>query len=67
MPFYEYECPACRERFVRQQRMSDPPVAVCPNCREPVRKVFNAPGIAVRGAARGNECPNVPVCAPGGG
>jgi len=63
MPFYEYQCTDCGGRFVRQQRMSDPPATECPTCGRPVRKVMNAPGISVRSA--GSD--PAPACAPGGG
>lgn len=32
MPTYEYRCPSCRTEFEKFQRMSDEPVAECPQC-----------------------------------
>ena len=32
MPIYEFECPACSERFDRLQKLSDPDPNACPNC-----------------------------------
>ena len=32
MPIYEFECPACSERFDRLQKLSDPDPDSCPNC-----------------------------------
>lgn len=32
MPTYEYRCPVCQHDFEKFQRMSDDPVAECPEC-----------------------------------
>lgn len=32
MPTYEYRCTACATEFEKFQRMSDEPVAECPEC-----------------------------------
>jgi putative FmdB family regulatory protein len=32
MPTYEYACNACHSEFETQQRISEPPHAVCPSC-----------------------------------
>ncbi len=32
MPTYEYRCPSCGNQFEKFQRMSDEPIAECPNC-----------------------------------
>ena len=32
MPTYEYRCPACQHEFEKLQKMSDEPVAACPEC-----------------------------------
>jgi putative FmdB family regulatory protein len=52
MPTYEYEsvdpaagCERCRTPFECVQRMTDPPVAVCPACGKPVRKLVSCPSI----------------------
>jgi putative FmdB family regulatory protein len=52
VPIYEYEaanpeaaCERCRDRFEVLQRMSDPPLAACPVCGEPVRRVVAAPSV----------------------
>jgi len=34
MPTYEYACKACGHQFEEIQKMSDPPVDVCPKCGE---------------------------------
>lgn len=34
MPIYEYACAACGHEFEEWQKMSDPPVRVCPKCKK---------------------------------
>jgi putative FmdB family regulatory protein len=50
MPIYEYECTACKERFERSQRFTDPPVTECPACGGPVRRVLFPAGIVFKGS-----------------
>ncbi|HET7217241.1 MAG TPA: FmdB family zinc ribbon protein [Vicinamibacterales bacterium] len=50
MPLYEYECEACRHRFERIQKFSDPPVEQCPNCEGRVRKLLSSPAIQFKGS-----------------
>ena len=50
MPLYEYECEACRQRFERIQKFSDPPVDQCPNCGGKVRKLLSSPAIQFKGS-----------------
>jgi putative FmdB family regulatory protein len=51
MPLYEYECEACRHRFERIQKFSDPPVDVCPNCgKSHVKKLLSSPAIQFKGS-----------------
>jgi putative FmdB family regulatory protein len=50
MPIYEYECTACKTRFERSQRFSDPPVAECPECGGKVRRVLFPAGIVFKGS-----------------
>ena len=40
MPTYEYRCPAGHE-FEKFQRMSDPPVAECPDCGEQAERMLS--------------------------
>jgi putative FmdB family regulatory protein len=49
MPLYEYQCDACHHRFERIQKFSDPPVATCPSCAGPVRKLISSPAIQFKG------------------
>ena len=50
MPIYEYECTACKTRFERSQRFSDPPVTECPECGGQVRRVLFPVGIVFKGS-----------------
>jgi len=55
MPTYEYECESCQRRFEREQRMSDPPVAQCPECAGPVHRVISAGGgFIIKGPSGGS-------------
>lgn len=51
MPIYEYaadtarSCATCRAGFERLQKLSDAPVAACPDCGAPVRRVIGAPQV----------------------
>ena len=40
MPTYEYRCPKGHE-FEKFQRMSEPPVAECPECGKPAERVLS--------------------------
>ena len=51
MPLYEFECEACRSRFERIQKFSDPNPDVCPTCgKSPVRKLPSSPAIQFKGS-----------------
>ena len=32
MPTYDYECRECRKSFEAEQKLTDPPLAVCERC-----------------------------------
>ena len=49
MPVYEYECPACEKVFEVQQRMSDAPLTVCPNCEGNVKKIVSMSSFHLKG------------------
>ncbi|MFQ5678619.1 MAG: FmdB family zinc ribbon protein [Gemmatimonadota bacterium] len=45
MPTYEYVCDACGHRFERFQKISDPAVRTCPECRKrKVRRLISRGG-----------------------
>jgi putative FmdB family regulatory protein len=51
MPIYEFECPACSERFDRLQKLSDPDPDSCPNCGATgVRRRLTAPSFRLAGS-----------------
>ena len=50
MPLYEYECFLCHHRFERIQRVSDTPVAECPNCGGAVRRLLGVPALQFKGS-----------------
>lgn len=50
MPLYEYQCESCEQRFERIQKFSDPPVATCPSCSGPVKKLLSSPAIQFKGS-----------------
>lgn len=52
MPIYQYEardeekgCPSCVHGFECPQGINDPPIAKCPRCGGPVRRVISPPMI----------------------
>jgi putative FmdB family regulatory protein len=44
MPTYEYRCTSCAEEFEKFQRMSDEPVAECPECGSRAERRLSAGG-----------------------
>ncbi len=62
MPIYEYEatspgrkCRKCSTVFEVIQRLSDPPLASCPECRGEVRRRISRPRVILPGSARGRD------------
>src|SRR5439155_11555320 len=51
MPLYEFECEACKTRFDRIQKYTDPNPEVCPSCgKGPIRKMPSSPAIQFKGS-----------------
>lgn len=50
MPLYEYECSDCGHRTEVIQRVSDPPLAECPECGGAVRRLLSAPAVQFKGS-----------------
>ena len=50
MPTYEYACKACGEHVEVVQSFKDEPLTECPACGGPLRKVFGAVGIVLKGS-----------------
>ena len=50
MPIYEYRCVDCKHEFERLQKISDPPVEVCPKCgKHQVKKLVSQSGFVLKG------------------
>lgn len=39
MPTYQYKCPKCGHEFEEFQKMSDPPIEICPNCKGQTHRI----------------------------
>ena len=50
MPTYEYACTACGHRLEAVQSFTDDPLSECPECGSPLRKVYGAVGIVLKGS-----------------
>lgn len=50
MPFYEYECSACKFYVEALQKISDPPMKKCPSCKKPtLQRLVSAPVFRLKG------------------
>jgi putative FmdB family regulatory protein len=49
MPVYEYECNDCHKVFEIQQKMSDAPLTVCPECEGAVKKLMSMSSFQLKG------------------
>jgi putative FmdB family regulatory protein len=51
MPFYEYECQACKYYTEVMQKITDAPLAKCPSCgKRQLKKLVSAPVFRLKGA-----------------
>ena len=50
MPLYEYLCQNCGVRFERQQRMTEEPVKICPECGGEVHRLIHPVGVIFKGS-----------------
>ena len=51
MPTYEYRCTSCRAEFEKFQRMSEDPVAECPECGASAeRRLSGGAGLLFKGS-----------------
>src|SRR5260370_33909672 len=51
MPFYEYECPACKYYAEVLQKISDKPLAKCPSCgKKGFKRLISAPVLRLKGS-----------------
>jgi putative FmdB family regulatory protein len=50
MPFYEYECSACKHHAEVLQKISDAPLKKCPECGKPaLKRLISAPVFRLKG------------------
>jgi putative FmdB family regulatory protein len=51
MPFYEYECQACKFYTEVMQKITDAPLTKCPSCgKRKLKKLLSAPVFRLKGA-----------------
>jgi putative FmdB family regulatory protein len=50
VPTYEYACTECGHRLEAVQKFTDEPLSECPECGAPLRKVYGAVGIVLKGS-----------------
>jgi putative FmdB family regulatory protein len=51
MPIYEYRCSACGQDHEALQKVSEPPLKVCPACGKPkLKKQLSAAGFQLKGS-----------------
>src|SRR5580704_2517620 len=50
MPFYEYECQACKFYTEVMQKITDTPLQKCPSCgKKTLKKLVSAPNFRLKG------------------
>ncbi len=49
MPIYEYQCQSCGKHLEIMQRYTDMPLANCPDCGGPVRKLISSTSFVLKG------------------
>lgn len=51
MPIYEYRCESCGHELEALQKMSDPALSECPECKqESLKKMISAVGFRLKGS-----------------
>jgi putative FmdB family regulatory protein len=51
VPLYEYQCKACKHKFERIQKFSDPPPTKCPECgKTKIQQMMSAPAVQFKGS-----------------
>ena len=72
MPIYEYVCEKCGHHLEVMQKVSDKPLARCPNCKGRLEKIFSQTSFQLKGsgwyisdyAGRGKEAKKEKDSAP---
>jgi putative FmdB family regulatory protein len=49
MPIYEYKCTACKKQFEIVQKITDNPVAYCPECKGALKKMISNTSFVLKG------------------
>ncbi len=49
MPVYEYECNECQNVFEIQQKISEDPIKMCPECNGAVKKLMSMSSFQLKG------------------
>ena len=50
MPIYEYQCQKCDYLFEKLQKITDKPVALCPECSSKAKKIMSSSSFILKGA-----------------
>jgi putative FmdB family regulatory protein len=50
MPLHEYKCAQCGHEFEALQKAKDKPLATCPKCGGPLRKLISSAAIQFKGS-----------------
>jgi len=50
LPIYEYECTKCKNRVEIIQKVSDPPLKRCRECKGSLQKIVSAAGLQFKGS-----------------
>lgn len=50
MPIYEYACTKCGHEFEVMQKISDKPLAKCPECKGKLEKLFSQTSFQLKGS-----------------
>jgi len=51
LPTYEYICEKCEHEFEREQRITDPPLKTCPECRSrKLKKLISRTSFVLKGS-----------------
>jgi putative FmdB family regulatory protein len=49
MPIYEYRCKTCKKEFELFQKITDDPLAECPECGSAVERLVSATSFSLKG------------------
>ncbi len=49
MPIYEYYCKSCDKTFESFQRITDEPLANCPDCKKKVKRLISSTSFSLKG------------------